>query len=71
VIDEEKAGRYLDEIRSLHADNDRLESELSAAKIRVARLEAELEHHVWCATCAQDGCSSCHECKAKELLSRE
>lgn len=31
-IDEEKAGRYLDEIRSLHAENDRLERELSTAR---------------------------------------
>src|SRR6185312_10531701 len=39
MIDEEKAGRYLDEIRSLHTDNDRLEAEVE--RLRTALREAD------------------------------
>lgn len=42
-IDEEKAGRYLDEIRALHADNDRLEQRLKDRDAEIARLKRVLE----------------------------
>jgi len=33
-----------------------------------ARLRAALFHERWCATCGEDGCSSCSDCTIIEAL---
>ncbi len=66
VAQYETLGRLSDEM--VPALNASASEELERLAARCALLEASLAHECVCAECAQDGCDSCHECDARELL---
>jgi len=73
VFEKEKAEAERDALRRLvgadQADNwITLVEAHKMAEADNARLRAALFHERWCATCGEDGCSSCSDCTIIEAL---